>query len=112
MEEGSIVLAPFWFSETEDRKVRPALVFSTTAISVGLVFITSKKVDKAFTTEVALSQEEAEKIGLRTASRIDFGKRIRIPRYEVIKVLGHISSLPKRKLAECFEAAKTAHLFD
>lgn len=82
IKEGDIVLAPFRF----------------------LV--------KAFETEVVLTTEESASAGLTKASKLDFAKRDRIPFCEVKKVLGHISSLSRARIAECFKAAKAAGLID
>ena len=112
IKEGDIVLAPFRFSETEERKMRPCLVFNTDAVSASLVCITSKKLVKAFETEVVLTAEESASAGLTKASKLDFAKRDRIPFCEVVKALGHISSLPRARIAECFKAAKAAGLID
>jgi hypothetical protein len=112
IKEGDIVLATFRFAEAEERKLRPCMVFDTNAVSVSLVCITSKKLVKAFETEVVLTTEESASIGLTKASKLDFAKRDRIPFCEVKKVLGHISSIPKARIAECFKAAKAAGLID
>jgi mRNA-degrading endonuclease toxin of MazEF toxin-antitoxin module len=112
IKEGDIVLAPFRFSETEERKLRPCLVFSTDAVSVSLVCITSQKLCQVFETEVVLTTKESASIGLVKQSKMDFMKRDRIPFYEVVKALGHISSLPRARIAECFKAAKAAYLID
>ena len=94
------------------KKLRPCIVIDADAVSVKVVFITSRKVDRAFETEVVLSDAEARLIGLDRASRVDFAKRDRIPRCEVKKTLGNIAALSKSRLAEMFRAAKAAGLYD
>lgn len=112
MKEGDVVLAPFRFSETEERKLRPCLVWQVTPVAVVLVYISSQHVcrDGGYPTEVGLSEKEAAAIGLLRPSRIDFGKRDACLPDEVRKVLGNIRDLPKRKLYECKEAACAAFL--
>lgn len=112
VREGDIVIAPFRYAETEERKVRPCLVFDTTALSVVLICITSQKLAEAFETEVVLSEQESFAIGLTKKSKIDFMKRDEIPLHEVKKVVGHVSVLPGRVLTKCYKAAKTAKLLD
>ncbi len=116
IQEGQIVLAPMRFTEnTEQRKLRPCLVLETTAVSVTLVYITSKKLagpGGTLPTEVVLRGKEAEAIGLNRDSRVDFAKRDIIPRCEVVKVLGSLEGLAKHKAkaAEMFHAARAAGL--
>lgn len=110
IEEGDIVLAPFRFAESEQSKLRPCLVWSTSPVSATLVFISSKKLGKAFQHEVLLNKEEAGMLGLDRPSRIDFGKRDKCLRVDVVKKLGRLSSLPRLKLKECFNAAVAASL--
>jgi len=112
VEEGDVVIAPFRFSESEERKVRPCLVIDKTAVSVRLVCITSKKLVQAYETEVVLDHKQAASIGLSKASRLDFMKRDVIPIHEVRKIVGHISALPKCVLWKCFAAAKAAKLLN
>jgi len=112
VEEGDVVLAPFGYSETPEKKLRPCLVLSVNPLWVVLVRITSKKLDKAFEHEVVLSDEESKMIGLTTRSKIDFRKRDSIPQAEVRRVVGNIGRLPRRRLAECFLAAKAAGIID
>jgi mRNA-degrading endonuclease toxin of MazEF toxin-antitoxin module len=111
IKEGDIVVAPFRFSEAEGQKLRPALVFDTNAVSATMVCITSVKLVKAFDSEVVLTTEESLSLGLAKQSKLDFMKRDRIALHEVRKVLGHISSLPSARIAECFSAARAAGLF-
>jgi len=112
MKEGDIVLAPFGFAESEDKKLRPCLAWEMNPVAVTLVYISSQKLEKAFETEVVLSDSDAKSIGLLRASRIDFNKRDKCLTVDVCRVLGNISGLPRLKLRECFLAAKKAHLFD
>ena len=108
--QGDIVLAPFRFSETEEAKFRPALVWEVTPISATMIFISSQKMVKAFEKEVILHQEDALAIGLTKPSRIDFGKRDRILISDVSKKLGNLQNLRRAKLKECFQAAIAASL--
>jgi mRNA-degrading endonuclease toxin of MazEF toxin-antitoxin module len=110
VKDGDIIVATFRFSETEGRKIRPALVFDTNAVSATLVCVSSVKLVKAFDTEVVLTTEESLSLGLAKQSKLDFMKRDRIALHEVRKVLGHISSLPSARIAECFAAARAAGL--
>lgn len=112
IKEGHVVYAPFRFSEKEERKARPCLVLGVNPIWVELVCITTKKLDKAFAHEVVLSEEESLAIGLRERSKLDFMKRDKIPLYEVRRVLGNITRLPRKRLGQCFEAARAAGLLD
>jgi mRNA-degrading endonuclease toxin of MazEF toxin-antitoxin module len=112
IKEGQIVLAPFRFSEQEERKLRPCLVLSTTAFWFEAVAITGQKLAKAFDHEVVLTEDESLAIGLAKQSKLDFTKRDKIPLHEVKRVLGSIDRLPRRRLGECFEAARAAGLVD
>ncbi len=112
IKEGDIVLAPFRFSENNDAKLRPCLVWKMTPVSVVLIYISSQKIDKAFPTEVILTSDQSAKIGLAKASRIDFGKRDKCLLVDVVRVVGDLSGLPRGKLRECFEAANAAGLID
>lgn len=110
IEEGDIVIAPFRYMENEEKKLRPCLVWEINPVAVTLVYITSQKLDKAFDTEVVLSDQDAEAIGLKMASRIDFNKTDECLIVDVVKVVGRISSLPRPKLSECFSSVKAARL--
>jgi len=112
VKEGDIILAPFRFSETEERKLRPCLVLKVAAVWLEIAFISSQKVAKAFATEVVIGEDEAKLVGLKKTSRIDFAKRDKIPICEVKRQVGNIRSLPKRRLRECYEAAKAAGILD
>lgn len=112
METGDIVLAVFPFMESNDKKLRPALVWDLTPVSASLVFISSKKCCSPLETEVILSQDDALSIGLNQPSRVDFGKRVKVPLQDVRKKLGELSGLRPSKMRECFHAAKAAHLLD
>lgn len=112
VRKGDIVIAPFQYTETEERKIRPCLVFDTTAVSVLLICITSQKLVEAFETEVVLSEQESAAIGLTKKSKIDFMKRDIIPIQEVRRTVGHISALPRSVMARCYLAAKAARLLE
>jgi len=112
METGDIVLAVFPFAECRERKARPALVWELTPVSAYLVFISSKKVCSPLKTEVVVKDKDAEDIGLSMDSRIDFGKRAKVPLQDVKKKIGDLSSLRPSKMRECFSAAKAAGLLD
>lgn len=110
-EQGDIVLAPFRFSETESAKLRPALVWATTPISVELVFIGSQKTAcTPLPQEVGLPPEDAQAIGLLKCSRLDFSKRDKCLRVDVVKKIGELANLRRAKLRECFLAAQAAGL--
>lgn len=112
IKEGAIIIAPFRFSESEERKIRPCLVYDMTAVSVRLICITSQKLVEAFETEVVLSEQESRAIGLFRKSKIDFMKRDTIPIHEVRRTIGHFSALPKSVMARCYLAAKAARLLE
>lgn len=114
INEGAIVIAPFRFGETEQKKLRPCLVWHVTPVCVVLVYISSKHVSETGSrpTEVALGLKEATAVGLSKPSRIDFSKRDKIMPWQIVKIVGHIDALPRRKLAECAEAADAAGLLN
>jgi hypothetical protein len=112
METGDICLAVFPFIENSEKKARPALVWELTPVSATLVFISSKKVCSPLTTEVVIKEKDADAIGLSMDSRIDFGKRAKVPLQDVKKKIGELSSLRPSKMRECFFAAKSAGLLD
>lgn len=112
IEEGDIILAPFRFADTEQSKLRPCLAWNVTPVSVTLVFISSQKIGKAFSTEVILDDENAKSVGLLKPSRIDFAKRDMCLKVDVVRRLGTLSSLQRCKLKECFLAAAAASLLD
>lgn len=110
VKEGDIVIAPFRYAESEERKIRPCFVAEVTSLSVLLCCISSQKIAAGYPTEVALSVEEAQAIGLVKPSRIDFGKRDRCIPHDVRKKIGRITQLPVKKLRECAKAAEVAGL--
>lgn len=110
IKPGDVVLAPFPFMEGEGKKLRPALVWETTPVSVRLVYVgTSKMCPSAPSpTEVYLCGAAALAVGLNADSKIDFGKRARIPLCEVKRVLGSTYALNqghKRVLRRMHDAA-------
>lgn len=112
MKAGDIVLAPFPHMESEEKKLRPALVWNTTPVSAKLIFISTQKLDAAYPTEIVLSHEQAVSIGLSRPSRIDFGKRVTVHVVDVKRTVGNIISLPKRTLRRLAMAADAAGLID
>ncbi|APZ42605.1 type II toxin-antitoxin system PemK/MazF family toxin [Acidihalobacter ferrooxydans] len=112
MKEGDIVLAAFPYMESETKKFRPALVWKTTPVSASLIFISSQKLVAAYPTEVVLSKEESNLIGLSRTSKVDFGKRVTVHVVDVKKTLGHIARLPKKTLRRFALAADAAGLID
>jgi hypothetical protein len=112
IQEGDIVLAPFRFSETEEAKLRPSLVWKITPVGVVLVYISSQHVCESggYSKEVGLALREAETIGLIKPSRIDFGKRDVCHPSQIRKVYGRIQNLPRKTLERCTKAAYQAGL--
>jgi len=113
VKEGDIVLAPFRFSESEERKLRPCLVIEVMAgVGVKIAMVTSQKLVAAFETETVLSLQESIKLGLKKQSKIDFMKTDRIPLADIRKTLGNLSSLPRAAMLRCYRAMEAAGLFD
>ena len=115
MKEGDIILAPFPFMEGEGKKLRPALVWETTPVSVRLVYVGTSKMcpSAAPATEVYLLGEAAQAVGLNADSKVDFAKRVRIPRCEAGRILGSVYALTqghKRILRKMHDAALAAGL--
>lgn len=108
--EGDIVLAPFIFAEGDQAKLRPCLLWELTPLTAKLVYITSKKLDKAFAFDVVLNGDQAAAIGLQRPSRIDFSKRCQCLRIDLGKRLGKLHDLPRGKIKECAAAAHAVSL--
>ena len=113
-EPGEIWLAKFSFDERDGRyKVRPVFVLTAYPYGVSVAFCGTKQMETTSKrTDVLLNDEEAQRLGMREATRICFGRRETLSLTAFLRRLGEIGApgvhLGYAKFDEIAQAVRAA----